>query len=49
MLPVSAGDAPAELTEEELDAMDTEKAATDTQYEARAASDASFIIYSDRS
>ena len=37
---MSAGEAPSELTEEELDAMDTEKAATDTQYEARAATDA---------
>ena len=35
---VRAGEVPAEVTEAEMDAMDTEKAATDIQYEARTAS-----------
>ncbi len=34
-LPLTAGEAPAEFTEEDLDAMDTAKEATAIQYQAR--------------
>ena len=41
---VRAGEVPAEVTEEEMEAMDTEKAATDIQYEARTTSFCTSLI-----